>query len=314
MPLPTFIIGGERRCGTTSLYRWIQQHPEVYLYPKEDMDYFVESEIAGTREWRNGEVDGEQWERTHSAEDYARLFEGGIGFRAIGQKDADLLFWRPTHSRLARYLPDGRFIFILRNPVQRAWSHYWNEVAKGRESLSFDEALAAEKERSRSNAYARNHLSYLARGFYEESLESFFGHIEPARVLIITLEQSRSLPGETLAEIYRFLGVDPKLGLEQVGTRHNENWAVVPRPWTRSRFAQPLDGAYMRLSEGLITRLVTTGPTRRRVRKYAQVAFRRPATGIPMPERLRLRLAETYAPHIHNLERLLQKKFPEWTS
>ena len=57
MPLPTFIICGERRCGTTSLYTWMRAHPEVFLYPKADMDYFIEDEIARTREWVDGEAD-----------------------------------------------------------------------------------------------------------------------------------------------------------------------------------------------------------------------------------------------------------------
>lgn len=309
LTLPDFIIAGERRGGTTSLYHWVSAHPDIYLYPVPDMDYFIEEEIRGVRRWRDGEADAERWARTHSVEAYAELFRDGRGFASIGQKDADLLYWKPAHPRLAEYLPECRFIITLRNPVERAWSHYWNEVGKGRETLGFEEALAAEEERSRRSAYARNHLSYLRRGFYEESLDSFFRHISRARVMVVSLEESRRRPKETLAEIYRFIGVDPTKGLDGAGVRHNREVTMVPRGWARSKAVTPLEEAYSRAAEGLIVRLIKDSEGRRKARGYARSIFRKKAV---MPEGVRAELSKLYAPHVANLESLLGRSFSEW--
>lgn len=309
LTLPTFIIAGERRCGTTSLYNWVRGHPEVYLYPRADMDYFIEDEVKRTRRWRDGEADGDLWEQTHSPEEYAEMFREGAGAGAVGQKDADLLFWRPAHPRLARYLPDCRFVITLRNPVNRAWSHYWNEVGKGRESLDFEEALAAEDERSQRSAYARDHLSYRTRGFYELSLEAFFGHIDPRRVLILTLEESHRSPKETLRKVYDFIGVDPNHGLKAAGTRHNEEVSMVPRTWAKTRLVAPLERSYTRITESLILRLTADRARRSRARKLTRSLFREKAV---MPAYLRAELAALYAPHIRDLESLLGRKLSEW--
>lgn len=312
MPLPTFIIAGERRCGTTSLYRWISSHPDVHLHPRTDLNYFVEDEIVGAREWRDGEADAKGWERNHSVEQFSGMFSGTGGRSAIGHKGADLLFWTPAHARLARYVPEARFIITLRNPVDRAWSHYWNEVGKGRESLGFEEAVDAEKERLQKSAFARNHLSYLSRGFYEKSLEAFFKHISPSRVLIVALEQSRARPEQTLNEVYRFIGVDPGVGLELAGTQHNENWTMTTRPWAELPVLKSLQIMYLKLTERLIVRVTKDTDSRRKARRYTQVVFRKPAGGITMNTTIRSSLLKTYEPHVQALESMLGRQFPEW--
>src|SRR6185312_7113610 len=109
MPLPTFVIAGERKSGTTALCHWMQ-HPDVYMLPREDLNYFIEDEILGTTTWRDGEVSSEDWERTHSPEQYASLFRDGTGRAAIGEKSADIFYWPKAHERMARFLPNTRFI------------------------------------------------------------------------------------------------------------------------------------------------------------------------------------------------------------
>ena len=310
--LPNFLIAGEKKSGTTSLYRWMQNHPDVYLHPTTDMNYFISDKLTESRKWRDGEVEPGEWERTHSLEGYAKLFEHDGDYRAVGHKGADLLFWKPAHARIAEYLPDARFIFILRNPVTRAWSHYWNEVGKGREVLSFKKAMAAEKERSQKSAYARLHLSYTARGFYKESLEAFFRHVDRSRVLITILEQSRSNSEKMLSDIYKFIGVDENLGLELAGTSSNENWTMLPREWSQTSAVRPLAKLYERATEAVIIRATKDSESRRKLRKNMQSIFRKPASSIKMPDDVKKQLTELYAPHIESLEAFLGYEIPEW--
>jgi len=290
----------------------MKAHPKIYLYPRPDLNYFVEDEL-NTRKWFSGEVSAEAWDRRHNIQEYAKLFEEGQGYQAVGHKGADLLFWRPAHARMARFLPhDTKFIVILRNPVKRAWSHYWNEVGKGRETLSFEEALAAEEERMKRSAYSRFHLSYMTRGFYERSLESFFETFPPSRVLIITLEECQAHPKETLQKIYSFLGLNPHIGLELAGKRFNENWTTIPRKWAQSSLVSSIAQVYTRLVEAVVVRLFKGSEGRRKARRYLQFPFRKSASGIPMPKELYVRLSEAYAPHIEALEKLLNTEFPQW--
>ena len=128
MSLPTFVIIGERRCGSTFLYNCMRSHPEVYLYPEPDLDYFIAEELF-ERKWIEAKESELCWEENHSPHHYAAMFQEPEGVAAIGHKGADLLFWRPAHARVARFLPDAKFVITLREPVGRAWSHYWNMAA-----------------------------------------------------------------------------------------------------------------------------------------------------------------------------------------
>lgn len=315
MPLPTFVIIGERKSGTTALCRWMV-HPDVYMHPAEDMNYFIEDEILVTTTWRDGDADPARWERTHGADHYASLFEAGHGRAAIGEKSADLFFWRPSHERMARLLPDAKFILLLRHPVKRAWSHYLDELAKGdgRESLPFDDALAAESDRSRRSAYARLHLSYRARGYYDENLRHLLEHIPRSRLLLLTLEEMGAKPRETLRAVYEFIGVDPDVGLELAGTRHNEAGDTnVPRRWARSPVVRPIAGAYHDVAARVAERLIPDARRRQRFKNIAYLPFQQPGTQLRMAEATRAELARDFQPHVEALAPLLGTGAPTWT-
>jgi hypothetical protein len=312
MPLPpTFIIGGVRRGGSTSLYHAIRQHPDIFLYPHSELNYFVEEEVNG-REWHDRHVDPDRWEATHSTEDYAALFVNGSRASAIGHKGADLLFWQPAHARIARFIPNARFIFTLRHPVNRAWSHYWAERAKGRETLSFEEALTAEDERARKSDWARFHLSYRTRGFYDVSLKRFFEIFPRERVLVITLEETIARPSETLQRVYRFLGVDPELGLDLAGTHKKQNWATVRRPWTLHAGIRQLVAGYEFASDKLARFFTRSKESRRLMRNVLQRPFRKSIRQIAMSQEHRAELNALYAAHIAALEDLVDQSFGEW--
>ena len=312
MSLPTFVIAGERRCGTTSLASWIECHPDIYMHPNRDMAYFIEDEIVGKSTWRDGEADADRWEKTHSPRAYAELFLDGDGFKAVGEKSADYLYWKPAHERIAGYLPEAKFIITLRNPADRAWSHYWNEVGKGRETLSFEEALKAEDERCLKSAWARDHLSYIRRGFYDESLSAFFEYIPPERVMVVTVEQSHTSSRKVLEGIYRFLGVNSSLGYELAGTKHNVNWTMISRSWANLPIVNAVGRIYSRVVGKIAEAMAEDIDKRREINKKLGVVFKKPATGISMSEKSREYLKKLYEPHIGALEVLLGRKFSEW--
>jgi len=314
MPLPTFVIVGERKSGTTALRRWMV-HPDLYMLPREDPNYFIEDEILVTRVWRDGEADADRWERTHSPEQYAELFQAGRSHAAIGEKSADLFFWEPAHERIARFVPGCKFIVLLRHPVRRAWSHYLDELGKGegREALSFDKALACERERASRSAYARLHLSYRERGYYGRSARSFLRHVPSSHVLFLTLEEMAAAPRKTLQAVYEFIGVDPTIGLDLAGTRHNEGGATdIPRPWACSRAVKPIARAYHRVAAGVAERLLTDPAQCQRFKDVAYLPFRKSGKTMAISEATQAELSRAYWAHVPELAAIAGRGFGEW--
>ncbi len=312
MPRPTFIVVGERRCGTTTLHHLLQGHPDVWIYQKADNNYFIEDEVVGRKPFL-GKADAEAWEATHSVEDYHSLFRGATTQAAIGHKGPDLFFWQESHQRIQRYAPDIQLILILRNPVKRAWSHYWNEVGKGRETLSFSKAINAEPDRIASSDYARDHLSYASRGFYAQSLKKFRETFPESRTHILILEDYFSSPAEFCQQLGSALGVDPAL-LQKGGAQQvNQNWTMVKKDWVqKSPIFQKADAAYARLIEPIVVRRHQGAEERRAMRARLQRVFRKSAGELKMPDGIKKQLQQLYAADTQELETLLGRKLDAW--
>ncbi|WP_424315767.1 sulfotransferase family protein [Haloferula sp.] len=156
--LPDFLIIGEMRCGSTTLWEMLRHHPGVYFSEEKELHFF---------DGRDGKWDrGIDW--------YSQKFSGSCEGMICGEATPDYLFHDDACSRIAATIPNAKLVVILRDPVERAWSHYWHNIRRGRESLSFREAMEAERERMDSkDADIRAHFSYATRGHYIESLRRY---------------------------------------------------------------------------------------------------------------------------------------------
>ncbi len=181
------------------------------------------------------------------------------GRRAIAGEASPYYMFHPlAPQRIAAALPDVRLIAVLRDPVERAWSHYQYERRRGYEDLPFEEALRREPERLAGEAermvaepgytsFAHRHLSYLARGRYAEQLERIHALIPSSRVLVL---QSEALFGDTDAElerVWRFLGLEPfRIGRAPIfkAGGHGEAMPAPTRAWLERRFAVPNQELY----------------------------------------------------------------------
>lgn len=200
-PMPSFMILGTQRGGTSSLYKYLEGHPDLDASIRKETEYFSR---------RFSESEG--WYRAHFG------FAIGVGRRLAFEATPDYLFYPRTPERVAEHLPDGRFVVLLRDPVERAYSHYRHMSRLGFEELSFDDALAAEEERIRSDEvkldrdptfFCRDLLrfSYAARGRYADQLERWFEVSDPARFLVLRSEDLFDDPAAVLADVTEFLGV-----------------------------------------------------------------------------------------------------------
>jgi hypothetical protein len=192
-PLPTFLIVGAMRSGTTSLYRYLQAHPQVHM-PHKEIHFFD----------RRFEL-GVDW--------YRSRFAGWAGQPAIGEATPTYMYEPAAVERIATILPRARLVAMLRNPVDRAYSHYWMEHARGRDPRSFEDAVAGELSGDGSG--------YLARGEYLGQLDRLASAFDASQVHVALLEDLHSSPELTYAAVCRFLDVDDGFRPAELGRSVN---------------------------------------------------------------------------------------------
>ncbi len=204
--LPSFVIIGAQKAGTSSLYTYLARHPAIGASSKKEIQYF-------SYRYERPVV----WYRAHFPlrRELARLPGGGI----TGEASPYYLFHPHAPQRVHELLPQAKIIALLREPVARAYSNYNHHVRLGWEPLSFEEAieqepqrLAGERERMLADPhyYSHNHriFSYLARGLYREQLEAWRALYPAARMLVLKAEDLFTDPERIYFEVLDFLGLE----------------------------------------------------------------------------------------------------------
>src|SRR3954451_16722263 len=205
---PDFIVAGAQKSGTTSLYRYLAAHPDMVPPITKKLSFFDNNYYRGT-----------QWYRLHfplrSSSDSA---DGAVNKQFTGESTAYYMFHPLAAQRIAETLPGTKFILLLRNPVDRAYSHYQYKVRRGKEPLSFEAAIDAEPERlageeekicSIPGYRSRAHFlySYLARGIYIDQILRWQKFVPSDRTLIVDSSNLLKRPAETYQQVLAFLGV-----------------------------------------------------------------------------------------------------------
>ncbi|MEX1133498.1 MAG: sulfotransferase [Acidimicrobiia bacterium] len=200
--LPTFLIIGAQRSGTTTLARRLGEHPQVFMALRKELEYFDQHYQRGL-EW------------------YSSFFATAGEEIQFGEASPSYLFEPIAIRRIADVLPDVRLLVTLRNPVDRAYSHYWHNRARKKETLTFAEALEAEIARTTSDDVSHFRFSYASRGYYAEQLDEVLRHFPRSALHVEIAEETNASPVEALARIYRFLEVDPEFIPKTIDRRFN---------------------------------------------------------------------------------------------
>lgn len=204
--LPDFIIIGAMKSGTTSLFTYLSQHPHLSAASRKEVHFFD----GGLNPAKDNFAKGPGWYREH----FPLKREMAAGQKAF--EASPLYIFNPlAPARIAELLPSVKLVAILRNPTDRAISHYFHETRKGRESLPIMQALLAEEERIapaldaqdyKSSAYI--HCSFKSRGRYCEQLDRYMAQFGPERMLVLGAERFYADPTASLQQVCRFVGVD----------------------------------------------------------------------------------------------------------
>lgn len=181
--LPSFLVIGAMKAGTTSLYHYLRHHPQVFMPRIKELDFF-----AGESNWRRGLG----W--------YARQFaEAGPTAIAIGE--ASTAYTKYPHyqgvaERIAEHIPQALLVYVVRHPIERIRSHYQHRVAVGAETEPMECALI-------------ENPIYLDYSRYAMQIDRYLQHFPRERLLIVTSEGLRHDRLDTIRNVYTFLGVDP---------------------------------------------------------------------------------------------------------
>lgn len=187
LPLPNFIIVGAMKAGTSSLAASLRKHPDIFM-PAEEVHFF--------------DVPGRY---AKGLKKYRTSFAGWDGEKAIGEKTPTYSYQLESPERIASYLPQVKIIWIFRHPVARMVSHYWFFVSTGKERLSLEKAIARE-EAGKTGDYT---MRYRDRSIYVKQVARYRQFFALDQMLFLLFEEYIQDPAGTLAQVCRFLDVDP---------------------------------------------------------------------------------------------------------
>ena len=229
MTMPNFFIIGAQKAGTTSLYHYLDQHPQIYMSPAKE-PFFFNHEINSNGELVREKFGGPErsWNpikftdnpvRFSNLEEYRALFEGVTDEKAIGEASVLYLYTPGTAERIKKYVPEAKVIALLRNPADRAYSAFLNAVRGGREPLyDFAQALREEDGRIRDNWHYV--YRYRDRGLYYGQLKRYYDVFDREKIGVWLYEDLSADPSRMVQSVFRFLGVDEAF-VPDTSSKHN---------------------------------------------------------------------------------------------
>ncbi|MFQ5470216.1 MAG: sulfotransferase [Gammaproteobacteria bacterium] len=206
---PSFFVAGAQKCGTTSLFNYLIMHPCVLRPAKKEIHFFSDNYDKGMR-----------WYLNHYPSRLKQCLQA-ISLRqqiVTGEATPYYVFHPHAPARIKKHFPDARIIIMLRDPVERAYSHYKYHVKLGVEDLSFEQAIEKEGERLQGeyqkmlnnehyNSVNYKEYSYLKRGVYVEQIKRWFELFEKESIRIFRSEDFFSDPGVVYQNVLEFLGL-----------------------------------------------------------------------------------------------------------
>ena len=206
--LPTFLVIGAMKAGTTSLYYYLAEHPEIGMSRRKETDFFMygHGNWARGRDWYRRQFPADAPVRGECSPNYTKrhLF-GGVP------------------ERIEAVCPSVKLIYMVRDPIERTVSHYQASCQAAREDRPFAAAVADADE-----------SNYVLTSCYHTQLQPYLHHFPKERLLVVSTEEMTADPQGTMRTLYRFLGVDASFQNEQVGRSFNVSAEKKQHsPWVR---------------------------------------------------------------------------------
>ncbi|MFO0792859.1 MAG: sulfotransferase [Candidatus Brocadiaceae bacterium] len=287
--LPNFLGLGAQKAGTTSLFEYLRSHSDIYLPPNKETAFFYHDYL-----YEKG--------LSYYSDHY---FGGWKGQKAVGEISPHYLYHPFCCERIRKHLNNLNFIIMLRNPIDRAYSNYLMEVRRGRENLSFKEAIEKEPERIKKGLFEKDTYSYVQRGFYYEQIKMYMDRFDDSRFLFLLSEDLKNNRETTMKQVYRFLGVDKEINasfLEKeyhTASKMRFTWLykflTAPPPWSKT-----------------MTKALIPFKLRQDIKGFLYRYNKKTFTPPPVDMEIRLHLRKIFAESNKNLEKLIGKNLSHW--
>lgn len=236
--LPNFIVVGAAKSGTTSIYQYLKQHSQVYMSPVKETHFF--SSDIDPKKFRpdyaqalnkdltayvNGPMDKEIFHAfVTDWEIYKKLFKNATGKKAIGEVTNSYLFSTSAAANIKQYLPQTKVIMILRNPIERIFSHYLMDIRSGVEKLPFKEAVIKDMNKNPKGWGISN--VYVEIGMYSQQVKRFMEQFPKEQLMIILFDDFKKDAAGVMKNIFSFIGIDTETNID-FSVRYNK--AFIPK-------------------------------------------------------------------------------------
>jgi sulfotransferase family protein len=189
-----FIVAGAQKSGTTALHYFLEQHPQIALPDKQELHFFDDEDLFAK---------GANYDLLHDS------FKPTRNSVVAGENTPAYIYWKPSIERIWNYNKQIKLILLLRNPIERAFSHWNMQRERGFDALDFLDAIRAEADRQREALpFQSRRFSYVDRGLYSVQLERVFKFFPREQIKVIKFEDFRKEQSATMTSIFRFIGVE----------------------------------------------------------------------------------------------------------
>jgi len=310
---PNFFIVGAPKAGTTSLYYYLDQHPDIYMSPMKEPCYFS-SEVRpenfavslraqaarlekDVREYLDGPMEQKRsGGMVHEWKDYLRLFAAATTQRAVGEASVNYLWSKTAAAAIASRIPQARILMVLRSPAERAFSQYLHNVSDGLVTQPFRDYVRASLRHSGEGLGI--HEPFLEMGFYAEQVQRYLNHFPREQIGIWLYEETKAHPREFMREVLEFLGVDSGFTPDTSKRYNQPQIAMMVKP----------NHILRRMGMWQMFRRFTHAPMRSFVRR----AVYRPIGSVTLGPEDRALMLDFYRSDIHRLEGILNRDLSSW--
>ena len=287
---PNFFLVGAAKAGTTSIYTYLSQHPKVFFPAIKEPHFFTQVRPARQQRFLIEAI------TKRSA--YLRLYVHATSYSVIGDASPSYLWHPEVPQRIRAEVPEAKIAVVLRDPVERAYSHYLMDYREGVQSKSFYQALLDDMNRH-EKGWGISYL-YFELGLYAEQLQRYLETFKPERVKVLMFDDFRRDAMAVLREIAGFLGLDPN-PLAHVDTSQKYNSYAAPR----NQYLRRVAGAKFSRMLGQ-----TLMPRRLGAFIFERIFLKQASKPLLDPHARDL-LCSLYDPELDKLEKLLGRRLPE---
>lgn len=291
--LPTFLIIGAAKSGTTSIFQWLCEHPEVFVPATKEINYFAWSDDEAERKVHDRYTITKFHAKT--LDEYKALFSGMSNEKAAGEGSPMYMTSPVAHENIRRHIPDAKLIVALRNPADRAISSYFMNIGLGKEKRSIDEVFSRPEQEY-----------YVYAGEYRRLLEHYYELFPREQIRVVLFDELTADPLSVMHELCQYVGVDTDFRprVEQV----HKKGGLPANLASKKTLA--------------IINSVSRSPLARMIKRNLPCSFRaRARTRIEgslmiqskADRYIRQRLVEYYAPGIDALGQLIERDLSCWT-